>query len=715
MTQAVRNPLAVWNDLSGQPLQNGQLFFGQPYLNPETSPIVVYWDREETQPVSQPVRTIGGMPSRNGTPAELFFTGDFSITVRDSSGRMLYYSPSAVNAGVTAPLLPAANVVVASGDAAQDSLNLRGAIRIAPVWGIIQIVGALRLNGTFIVKPRIAIINGSGASITHLTPNVNLFELKDDIYAGAGNGSIQPVGTVWTGTGPLDGATNRTLDAFPGFFRLEGFQIDGAVTADARLPANNEPLGVFTKSLHSAAVWMENNGQLNHVSGCWFRDWDHAIYSYTSGRLEAVDNRMFNCKFGVHIGAECHQSKVDNWIEYGFIGLAVCYGVGQAGGVSFIHTLTYDGVYQSCFVGTWFEGLYESAAGGAIYYELNIFRDLQIGWAGNQCVGLAVPTMIHSSPCSGSWPGNPATPFTFVQVPAISAPHNNGCPVDIWQGVSIDIQTGIFTGSAPTGPRKLVQVDGASDSIKLGYDRWSSTDPWRFDDESRVMLSQPGRFKRGTNARLPFWSWQQYWGKATEAGFPSFNDPGQPGFYQAHAWQDLVSYSNGIQGEAFIFGTKDAPFPTETRMLFAPAYFAFGDPAETTVFMSFKGGATAYGVEQGKFEYFTNASLNYSCNRFSVGLKFAGQQEAPPTIASATNMDLVVLGARPLSFVSGTAAIQNIGVGAGFLPNNSRLTFIPTGAWTTVTGGNIARAITAVVNQPVDFIYNSSTNTWYPK
>lgn len=716
MTQAVRNPIASWNDLSGQPLQNGQLFFGQPYMNPETTPIVVFWDREETQPVLQPVRTIGGMPSRNGTPAELFFTGDYSLTVRDSSGRLLNYSPSAVNAGVTAPLLPAANVVVATGDTAQDGLNLREAIRIAPAYGVIQVIGTLLLTGTFVVKPLISIVNGGGATINHLTPNVNLFELKDDSYAGAGNGSIQPAGTVWTGTVPLNAGDNRTLDAFPGFFRVEGFRMNGQMVLDARLPANNEPLGVFTKANRHAAIWLECNGQQNHISKCWFQNWDGAVYNRTSGRLEFYDSRTFNCKIGAHIAGDCHQSNVDIWAEYGFIGLAVSYGQGQLGLQTFIHTLTYGGVYQSCFVGTWFEGLYESCAGGAIYYELNIFRDMQVGWAVNQCVALEVPTAIHSSPCSGSWPGNTATPFTLVQVPAIPAPHNLACPVDIWQGVSIEIASGVFGNDSPSGPRPLVQVDGSSDKIEIGYDRWNSTTPWAFQDQGRVAFRRPGQDILATMARSPFFTWQKYWGNVNDANFGGHNDAANPGgFYQPHAWEGLVAFSAGVQRESLIIGSKRGAVGFETAVLLAGAYTAIGDPNETEVYVTVKGGAE-YGVQQGWVEFTSNAIVRYSCNQFNNGLVFAGQGPAIPTIASAVTMNLAALSAMPTNFVSGTAAIQFIEPGVGvFPPNGARLTFIPTAVWTTVATGNIARAITAVINQPVDFIYNAATGTWYPK
>jgi hypothetical protein len=43
-----------------------------------------------TIPAPQPIRTIGGYPSRNGTPTQLYVDGDFSLTVRDKNGALIY-------------------------------------------------------------------------------------------------------------------------------------------------------------------------------------------------------------------------------------------------------------------------------------------------------------------------------------------------------------------------------------------------------------------------------------------------------------------------------------------------------------------------------------------------------------------------------------------------------------------------------------------------
>lgn len=92
-TVQVAPPYAVFTDKDGTPLDDGYLYLGLVDLNPETAPVQVYWDQDLTQPVAQPIRTINGYPSRNGTPATLYTSAAFSITVRDKNKGLVFYGP----------------------------------------------------------------------------------------------------------------------------------------------------------------------------------------------------------------------------------------------------------------------------------------------------------------------------------------------------------------------------------------------------------------------------------------------------------------------------------------------------------------------------------------------------------------------------------------------------------------------------------------------
>jgi len=88
----VEQPFKTYTGLNGQPLDGGFVYFGQPNLNPITSPVTVFWDAAGTQPVAQPLRTVNGYIVRNGTPANVFFSSLYSELVQDSNGRQVFFA-----------------------------------------------------------------------------------------------------------------------------------------------------------------------------------------------------------------------------------------------------------------------------------------------------------------------------------------------------------------------------------------------------------------------------------------------------------------------------------------------------------------------------------------------------------------------------------------------------------------------------------------------
>jgi hypothetical protein len=96
-TLSISPPFPIFSDRDGSPLENGYVWIGTANLNPITNPIAVFWDAAQTQPAAQPVRTINGYPSNNGTPGRLYVNSDFSITVQDSKGSLVYSAPAATD------------------------------------------------------------------------------------------------------------------------------------------------------------------------------------------------------------------------------------------------------------------------------------------------------------------------------------------------------------------------------------------------------------------------------------------------------------------------------------------------------------------------------------------------------------------------------------------------------------------------------------------
>lgn len=85
----------IFTDIDGQPLEAGYVWIGTENLDPQTNPINVYWDAALTILAPQPIRTLAGYPSRNGTPARLYVNSDYSIRVMNKNGSIVYSAPEA--------------------------------------------------------------------------------------------------------------------------------------------------------------------------------------------------------------------------------------------------------------------------------------------------------------------------------------------------------------------------------------------------------------------------------------------------------------------------------------------------------------------------------------------------------------------------------------------------------------------------------------------
>jgi hypothetical protein len=92
---SVQPTFPIFTAADGQPLENGYLWLGTANLDPQTNPITVYWDADLTIVAAQPIRTSGGYPANNGTPARLYVNSDYSIRVQNKNGTLVYSAPEA--------------------------------------------------------------------------------------------------------------------------------------------------------------------------------------------------------------------------------------------------------------------------------------------------------------------------------------------------------------------------------------------------------------------------------------------------------------------------------------------------------------------------------------------------------------------------------------------------------------------------------------------
>jgi hypothetical protein len=59
----------------------------------------VYWDAGLTIAAAQPIRTLAGYPSNNGTPARIYTGSDYSIRVQSKNGSVVYSSVNGNSSG----------------------------------------------------------------------------------------------------------------------------------------------------------------------------------------------------------------------------------------------------------------------------------------------------------------------------------------------------------------------------------------------------------------------------------------------------------------------------------------------------------------------------------------------------------------------------------------------------------------------------------------
>jgi hypothetical protein len=89
---SIRPPYPAFAGADGQPLDDGYIWIGTANLSPQVNQIAVYWDAALTIPAVQPIRTSGGYPVYQGTPARFYTSSDYSIQVLDAKGSVVYTS-----------------------------------------------------------------------------------------------------------------------------------------------------------------------------------------------------------------------------------------------------------------------------------------------------------------------------------------------------------------------------------------------------------------------------------------------------------------------------------------------------------------------------------------------------------------------------------------------------------------------------------------------
>lgn len=211
MSSTIKPPFDVYGDIDGKPLDAGYIYIGESGQNPITNPLNVFFDKELTIPASQPIRTVNGFPSNNGSASNIFISeDDYSITVQNKKQTLVYSSTSAVSSFGTGGV----NVkdFGAKGDGSTDDYQaIQNAINsfgsnggelyfptgdynisyplILPPIGAIQLVGENR-NTSRIIKTNTTPASGTTARvIPGASPSTETFDVDAVLICDHGDDS----------------------------------------------------------------------------------------------------------------------------------------------------------------------------------------------------------------------------------------------------------------------------------------------------------------------------------------------------------------------------------------------------------------------------------------------------------------------------------------------------------------------------------------------
>lgn len=147
---SVQTPYPPFADADGAPLENGYIWLGSAGLDPQSNPVTAYFDSALTIAAAQPIRTQGGYPVYQGTPARIYINGtNYSIRVMNKNGLTVYTalntteawngSVLADNSVTTAKLAPNAVTAAKVERVAANQVLRSTGVSTDPAWGALDL------------------------------------------------------------------------------------------------------------------------------------------------------------------------------------------------------------------------------------------------------------------------------------------------------------------------------------------------------------------------------------------------------------------------------------------------------------------------------------------------------------------------------------------------------------------------------------------------
>lgn len=184
---SVQTPYPPFADADGAPLENGYIWLGSAGLDPQSNPVTAYFDAALTIAAAQPIRTQGGYPVYQGTPARIYINGtNYSIRVMNKNGLTVYTalntteawngSVLADNSVTTAKLAPNAVTAAKVERVAANQVLRSTGVSTDPAWG--------SLNLTTDVTGVLPVANGGTGQATAAAGFDALKQAATDSYTG---------------------------------------------------------------------------------------------------------------------------------------------------------------------------------------------------------------------------------------------------------------------------------------------------------------------------------------------------------------------------------------------------------------------------------------------------------------------------------------------------------------------------------------------------
>ena len=338
---SIQPPFPAFAGADGLPLENGYIWIGTANLNPQVNQIAVYWDAALTIAAVQPIRTLNGYPSYQGTPARLYVNSDYSIQVLDSKGSLVYSAPAATERYSDVVVsMNAANVIYDPAGTSAVPTTVQAKLRESVSVLDFGAVGDGIVNDTAAIQAAITACLASGSALYvpagkyRLTAQVNI-----PVYSSVFERGLILQGEGWASRFVVDHAgTGFYVTCIPSFgiYQVEFRDL------------------YFTDGTTSPDKIIHNNGAINTlVRDCKF-------HNATVGTGCVVNDNAYGltlqgCVFATIVGTGAFYANVADVSTYSFVNSiidcdfsVVSIGVQMQGCNAFLVSNT---TFQECNIG----------------------------------------------------------------------------------------------------------------------------------------------------------------------------------------------------------------------------------------------------------------------------------------------------------------------------------------------------------------------------